>query len=301
MVLTTTVADPGAGQARQALEAGCDRVVVAGGDGTVREVAGVLAGTQTALGIVPCGTANLAARGLGVPLRRSREAVRRAVTGAVRPVDLGTVTLTRDEPPSLDHGSVPPQSQAFLVVVGVGHDAEILAALDARAKTRLSWLAYLLPGIPRLRRPARPVSVGLDGADHQLERAWSVLAVNHARLPLGARVVPGSRADDGLLHLVLVAPTRVRDWWVIARTGLRRSVPTSGDEPWVRRSADDHPALRYRSGSSVTITLPEPGPVQVDGDVLPGILQARIELAPGALLVAGGADSGRMPGRPARA
>jgi diacylglycerol kinase family enzyme len=67
--LETTVDERGLGLARGAVAAGARMVVAAGGDGTVRACAQALEGTQVPLAIVPLGTANLAARALGVPSR----------------------------------------------------------------------------------------------------------------------------------------------------------------------------------------------------------------------------------------
>src|SRR5262249_15806498 len=65
--LETTLDDRGFGLAGAAVAAGTRMVVAAGGDGTVRACAQALAGTEVPLGIVPLGTANLAARALGIP------------------------------------------------------------------------------------------------------------------------------------------------------------------------------------------------------------------------------------------
>ena len=65
--LETTLDDRGVRLASAAVAAGARMVVAAGGDGTVRACAQALAGTQVPLAIVPLGTANLAARALGIP------------------------------------------------------------------------------------------------------------------------------------------------------------------------------------------------------------------------------------------
>lgn len=265
LVLTTTVEDPGESQARAALAAGVDRVVVAGGDGTVRLVAGVLAGREPVLGVVPVGTANLFARGAGLRRRDLRVAAQVAVTGPGRTLDVGRARLVDSEGRTSEH--------PFLVVVGVGHDADVVAALDPALKRRLRWLAYFEPGLRRLSRPGRPVTLVLDGQVERTESLWSLLAVNTARLPLSARVVPAARPDDGLLHVVLVAPRRLRDWGRVVRTGLGG-----------RHTR--HPALRYEAGRELTVRPAEPAVVQVDGDVVTDIVSARITIEPGALTVA---------------
>ena len=93
--LETSVSEPGTMQARLALAAGARLVVAAGGDGTVRSVAAGLAGTGAQMGIVPLGTANLAARNLGVPVGDARAATLAVAHGVDLPADLAWV---RTEP-----------------------------------------------------------------------------------------------------------------------------------------------------------------------------------------------------------
>ena len=101
--LETSVSEPGTMQARLALAAGASLVVAAGGDGTVRSVAAGLAGTGAQMGIVPLGTANLAARNLRVPVGDARAAARVVAHGVDLPADLAWV---RTEPWS-DPGALP--------------------------------------------------------------------------------------------------------------------------------------------------------------------------------------------------
>ena len=103
--LETSVSEPGAMQARLALAAGARLVVAAGGDGTVRSVAAGVAGTSTQMGIIPLGTANLAARNLGIPVGDPRAAARVAARGVELPADLAWV---RTEPfAEADDGASP--------------------------------------------------------------------------------------------------------------------------------------------------------------------------------------------------
>ena len=113
-IRTTTIEDPGAGQAGAAVAEGAELVVVCGGDGTVREAASALAGTGVAMGIVPRGTANLYARNLRLPL------------GSVE----GSSTSHSTESPTMDLGRArwgrrdgQVAEGAFVVLAGIGHDA----------------------------------------------------------------------------------------------------------------------------------------------------------------------------------
>ena len=248
----TTPESPGSEQTRQALEDGCDAVVVAGGDGTVRLVAGVLAGTEVPLGILPTGTACVYARNLGLP--RRLKALRRALCGRIVRADIGWAKIDA-QPPT-----------PFLVACGMGRDAEAIAQVSSRLKRRIGWLAYADAGFRVLQR--RPIHLQVNG---EPVAAWSVLVGNVGRLPL-AHLFPGARPDDALLHAIRIWPERPGHWLGITARGLLH---------------DPRPAARLERWESthVEVCSPAPAPVHVDGDLMPPARRLHLSIQPGAVLI----------------
>ena len=128
LFLPTTREDHGTGLARHAAAAGAQLVFAVGGDGTVRACASALAGTGVRLAIVPRGTANLAARALGIP-HRLGAALAVGFGGHETAVDLGRA-----------------DGADFTAMAGIGLDAAVVSATPRLRKLRLGWLAYAEAG-----------------------------------------------------------------------------------------------------------------------------------------------------------
>lgn len=248
--------------ARDALAEGADAVIVVGGDGTIRDVADVLAGTGVPMGIVPAGTANLFARNLDLPLRDLDRAAAIALDAAPLPTDLGRVVLHAD-------GRVH-APRVFLVVVGIGHDATAVEAASLARKRRLGWGAYVIAGARRFANPLLDVRARLDDEPAMRTQAWTVLVHNTARITMGLRVVPGTRPDDGLLHLAAVSPRRIAHWGRIAASGMGL--------------ARAEGVLSHRTGRRVRLEA-DRIPVQIDGDAHGRITRLDAWIDPGVLLV----------------
>ena len=209
-IRTTTIEDPGAGQAGAAVAEGAELVVVCGGDGTVREAASALAGTGVAMGIVPRGTANLYARNLRLPRDPSKAPRRRTRRRAPRCGPRPRAAGRRD-------GQV--AEGAFVVLAGIGHDARTVELVRPALKKHTQWVAYFIPALVTLGASLLPMTISRDGGPPEQRSPWCLLAGNVGRIPLGIEVLPGARVDDGLLHLAAVAPTRVVGWVPIALKG----------------------------------------------------------------------------------
>ncbi len=257
LLAETTTDDPGTGLAREAVGAGARLVVAVGGDGTVRACAQALTGTAVPLAIVPRGTANLAARALGLPARLD-SALACAFAGHERRIDLAAA-----------------DGITFVAMAGLGTDAAVVGATPARLKTRAGWLAYAAVGAWHTRGRHAVFGISLDGTPLATS-AGSVVVGNAGLLPGGFRLLPDARLDDGQLDVCVLAPSSLLDWGVVARRVLTAS----------RR--DDRRLTRYRA-SRVEIRADRDLPRQVDGEVLAPGRELTVTVLPRALLV-------RVPG-----
>jgi YegS/Rv2252/BmrU family lipid kinase len=116
-----------------AMAAGCDTIFACGGDGTIHNIAQVLANSSVALGILPMGTANALAHDLGIP-RRVAAAAQVALSGQTRRVAVGRIRCTGPDGNSVE--------RYFLVAAGVGVDAHLFYKLQSGVKQRLGMAAY---------------------------------------------------------------------------------------------------------------------------------------------------------------
>ena len=188
---------PGASRrlAREASREGFDRVVAAGGDGTVHEVAtGLLeTGFPGAMGILPIGTGNDLARSLGVSmvLPAALELLR---TGQALPVD--AISLG-----PAGGGADPPFAWNAVVA---GFCGRISDRMTLTMKRRWGTLAYLRAALGEL-RDLRPHDVTLDLDGERLDLELLMLVVANGRFA-GGRIplAPGAKPDDGWIDVVAV-------------------------------------------------------------------------------------------------
>jgi YegS/Rv2252/BmrU family lipid kinase len=153
-VAQTHCAGHAAALAREAVAGGAPMVVAAGGDGTIAEVASVVAGTKVPLGVIPLGSANVLAHELSLPFTP------RAVAAAL------AFRRTRRVWPGVMHAGN--DKRVFVQMLSVGFDAQVVHQLQVPLKQIFGRGAYVLHSLReamRYRYP--PITVRLDGQEMQ--------------------------------------------------------------------------------------------------------------------------------------
>lgn len=256
LAVPTRAAGLAAGQAAEAVAAGCDLVIACGGDGTVNEVLqGTMgSGGRAALGIIPLGTANQLAHELGIPQDAGRAAAA-LLAGARRAVPVGKAEVT-----SRSGGT---GSRYFLVAAGIGPDAEMMYRMTSARKQRFGMSAYYAEGLRLfLDYDYRTFTVEFAG---RRETVSGLLAVRIAHFRgLLRELAPGADLARPELRLVLFK-TRKRTSYLRYLLGVatRRHWSVPGVE-----LADASQVKAY--GGAVQ--------VEVDGEYVGG-LPARLTLA----------------------
>jgi YegS/Rv2252/BmrU family lipid kinase len=259
--LETTIEDPGTGQAREALRRGADVVLACGGDGTVRTVAEVLAGTSTAMALIPAGTGNLLARTIGTPLNGVSAATRVALRGDERKIDVGRVRVDDEQ-----------DERVFLVMAGTGFDAAIMQATPETLKGRVGPFAYVISGLRAMRGQRTRVTLVLDDGEPLRRRTRTVLIGNSGTLLGGLVLMPRAHIDDGVFDVVNLAPKGVVGWVAVAARVITRQ----------RRG---HPLVEHWQAKSIDIRTESAQPAQLDGDPIGDVARLRVRVEPGALIM----------------
>ncbi|PWB98536.1 diacylglycerol/lipid kinase family protein [Salinibacterium hongtaonis] len=256
----TTEDEPGTSQAIEAIAQGATVVLAAGGDGTVRCVAQGLHNTDVPLCLLPSGTGNLLARNLELSLDLA-QSVTTAFTGEDRTIDVGIVEAERADGTR--------ESFTFLVMAGVGLDAQMLQNTNPELKKRVGWLAYVdaiarsLKGNGRIR-----LRFSVDGSTPRAMTAHTVLIGNCGTLPGNLLLLPDALVDDGVLDVVALRPQGLIGWvqiWVkvVWENGvLRRSQVGRKMLSYTKEVR----TLRYMRGKKFVARLSRPEEFELDGD-----------------------------------
>lgn len=254
--------------AERAVREGLNRILVAGGDGTVHEAVNgimrareaVAGGSTTPLLVpVPLGTGNDWARSLGMPT--DAEAFAECVThgAAVAWHDVGRM-----------HFDATPEAPCWFVnVAGAGFDAHVIEGMPARVPSRLAYLAHALRRLAAYRSP----TFGLEFDDGQANSGRHLLVFVAIGQYCGHRmhVAPGARLDDGLFDVV-----------TIAEAGLARALPKLA-RLYGGTILEDG-LVRHRRTASVRIVADPATPVEADGQLV-GRTPVTFSIEPRALRV----------------
>ncbi len=172
--------------ARKAAEDHIDIVVAIGGDGTVNEVARSLIHTQTALGIIPCGSGNGLARHLQIPLDAAK-AIKAINSGVVHELDYG---LINDIP--------------FFCTCGVGFDAFVSSKFaQCGRRGLLSYLENTL--LEGLKYKPDTYEIEVEG-DKRKYKAFLIACANASQYGNNVYIAPTASMSDGLMDVTIMEP-----------------------------------------------------------------------------------------------
>jgi YegS/Rv2252/BmrU family lipid kinase len=289
----TLAATERAGDAQQlaadAVAAGSEMIVAAGGDGTINEVVNGIGTSGVPLGVLRVGTVNVFARELGIPgdLAAAWAVLER---GRVREVDLGYAEPMDDGggtgPPRDAGGGRGGKRRYFVQLAGVGFDAWAVQHASWKLKKMIGPLSYVWAGLKAVARPCAPVQVtmsngrtaplragSLPGDGEAITARGAVVLIGNGRFYGGAfAVFPRARLDDGRLDVCVFAKS---GYWDVLRyaQGVVRGAHTRARDVTYWQGAE---FICRTDGAAV--------PFEVDGE-LAGTTPVRFGVLPRALRV----------------
>ena len=265
-VLVTNPTRDGAQLARTAVEAGAEIVVVYGGDGTVRQVASVLAETDIPLAVLPGGTTNVFAQQLGIsPTLAEAAQLLTIAEPHLRHIDVGFVNDT-----------------PFLLRLAIGLTANMIAGTTVEDKANLGRGAYVLSFLRQLPEMAgSEYNLRLDGHTVNLRGVICLIAICGELGLFNLRWAAGAEIDDGLLDVIVVGEQATAlATAALNMLGQQTVTPQDPSEPI---SATD-PIHHWRV-QKVTLETTPAVAVQIDGDLLDLTMPLNVTIKKQALTV----------------
>jgi len=176
-----------------------DAFIVVGGDGMVNLGSNLVARTKVPLGIVPSGTGNDMARGLGIPHDNTELAITQLVDALHRPpraIDAGLIRFTDDE-------TGLPMTRWFACSVSAGFDAIVNERANGMQHPKGASRYLVALGLELARLRPIPYRLLLDGREIVTDGALIAVG-NNVSLGGGMKITPNAKVDDGLLDVLVV-------------------------------------------------------------------------------------------------
>ncbi|QEO10666.1 diacylglycerol/lipid kinase family protein [Protaetiibacter larvae] len=251
--------------ARAAVTSRPDALVVVGGDGMVNLGTNLLVGTKVPLGIVPSGTGNDMARGLGIPFDDTEAAIRHldaALQRSPRVIDAARIRWTDADGSASERWFACALSAGFDAIVN--ERANLMQHPKGPSRYILALLAELVGLTPHRYR------VELDGEALELD-ALMVSVGNSVSLGGGMKITPDAALDDGLLDVMIVKP--------LSRLSFLRIFPRV-----FQGTHTSDPRVVMRRAKRVRIEVDTEIVAYADGERI-APLPLEVEVEPGALRV----------------
>lgn len=161
-----------------------DRIIIAGGDGTIKLVAEALMEKKVPMGIIPVGSANGLAANLGIPADLNTQ-LKIALGGHVTNMDILNI-----------------DNEVCLHISDLGVNAELIKNYQ-NSKVR-GKLGYLLQSVPTLMYSKYPFEFEIELENETLYKEGILLAfANAKKYGTGANVNPEGRIDDGVFEILI--------------------------------------------------------------------------------------------------
>ena len=251
--------------AHEAMERGVDIVVAVGGDGTVNEVARAIVHSQTALGIIPCGSGNGLARHLMIPMN-----IKRAIG-----------IINRDEIHELDYGLI--NGHPFFCTCGMGFDAFVSQKFaEAGKRGPITYVENVLREGLKYEPETYEIQ---DEQGLTRAKAFLISCANASQYGNNAYIAPQASMSDGLLDVIIMEPFDVIE------------APQISIEMF-NKTLDKNSKIKTFRCQKLHIHRKQAGVIHFDGDPVMTDADVDIELKPKGIRVVVNPDADKSQRKP---